>query len=145
MNHAFLFQPATWAATGVYTFADGKTVPVKGETTVTHKPKVWVNEGRMRLLDETGLKLENRYEILPFTEGRDYTSWKSFNPALGVLIGAFSIVADSIISMSASEDGQYYACEYLLRIDDLTYRNRGVLFRSGEKLSSWAVDLTKKD
>jgi hypothetical protein len=145
MSHTFLFQPATWSAKGTYTFADGKNVPVEGETRISHEPEVWVNEGRMRLLDESGLKLENRYEITPFTESRDYTSWKSVNPALGVLIGAFSIVADSIISMSASEDGQYYACEYLLKIDASTYRNRGVLFRGGEKLSSWAVDLTKED
>ncbi|RJX21570.1 MAG: hypothetical protein C4570_02455 [Ammonifex sp.] len=145
MNHTFLFQPATWTAKGTFTDADGNTVPVDGETTITHEPEVWVNEGYMRLLDESGLELQNRYEIVPFAEGKDFTSWKSFNPALGVLIGAFSIVDDSIISISASEDGQYYACEYLLKIDDGNYRGRGVLFRSGEKLSSWAVDLAKED
>ncbi|MDV3425827.1 MAG: hypothetical protein LIR50_00885, partial [Bacillota bacterium] len=69
--------------------------------------------------------------------------WKSFNPALGELNGIFIIVQDSIMSKYISKDEQYNGFEYLKKVDDVTYENRGAAFKKEEKLSSWAVKLER--
>lgn len=44
-----------------------------------------------------------------------------------------------------SADGQYTGYEYLRKIDDLTYENRGFAMVNNKKLSSWAVQLKKAE
>lgn len=77
--------------------------------------------------------------------GSEITNWKSYNPALGELKGIFIIVQDSIMSKYDSADGQYTGYEYLRKIDDLTYENRGFALVNNKKLSSWAVQLKKAE
>jgi len=71
------------------------------------------------------------------------TNWESFNPALGTLKGKFMVVENSILSKYSSLDVQYSGFEYLKKIDDLTYENRGFALKNNEKLSSWAVQLKR--
>jgi len=143
VKHTYLYEEGKWIATGVYSDEKGDTVQVEGQTVIIHKDGVWVNEGSMKVLTDTPVELFNNYEITPFANGSEMTSWKSFNPALGELKGNFMIVQDSIMSRYVSADGQYSGFEYLKKIDDLTYENRGFALKNGEKLSSWAVQLKK--
>ncbi|HHX79960.1 MAG TPA: hypothetical protein GX692_02730 [Acholeplasmataceae bacterium] len=143
MKHTYLFEEGRWIATGVYSDEKGEIVQVEGQTIIIHKDEVWINEGSMKVLTNTPVEFFNKYEIIPFVYGSEMTNWKSFNPALGELKGKFMIVQDSIMSKYASVDGQYTGFEYLKKIDDLTYENRGFALRNDEKLSSWAVQLKK--
>jgi len=143
LKHTFLLEEGKWIARGVYSDEKGEIVQVEGQTTIIHKDEVWINEGSMKVLTNTPVEFFNRYEITPFVHGGEMTDWKSFNPALGELKGKFMIVLDSIMSKYVSEDGQYTGFEYLKKIDDLTYENRGFALKNDEKLSSWAVQLKK--
>jgi len=143
-RHTFLFHEGLWAAGGFYFDYRERPLPLEGKTRVSHLEGLWVNEGAMEL--KTGddfLIIHNRYEIIPFKEGSAMTTWKSSNPAAGLLLGRFFIVEDAILSACLSECGDFSGSEFLLKISDEHYLNRGIFLRGDEKLSSWTVDLKK--
>lgn len=142
MKHTYLFEEGKWIARGTYFDEKGRTFQLEGQTIITHSSKAWINDGSMKILTDEPIELFNRYEVTPF-DHREITSWKSINPALGELRGKFMVVHDSIMSKYVSGDGKYSGYEYLKIIDCLTYENRGFSFIKDEKLSSWAVELTK--
>jgi len=53
------------------------------------------------------------------------------------------VIDDSLISVYESEDRLYAGSEYLLQVSETVYRNRGFAFKEDERISSWAVQLTK--
>lgn len=142
MKHTYLFEPASWQAKGTYYDADLNSVEVLGWTNITHTDDFWINDGSMRLLNSEA-EFFNRYEIKPFEQGKDFTDWASYNPALGQIDGNFMLVEDSILSRYASKDGRYSGFEFLKKIDDYTYENRGFAFDGNKKLSSWSVKLSR--
>ena len=143
MHHTFLFQEGVWVASGFYTGENNQLIPLRGETTISHQEDIWVNQSRMRILLKNPMEFQSSYEIVPFGSDRNFTTWTSLNPALGRLAGKFVVVDDSILSFFQSEDGQYTGFEYLRKLDDTTYTNRGALFNGGEKGSSWIAELRK--
>jgi len=143
MKHTYLLEEGKWIAKGVYSNEKGEIVQVEGQTITTHNEKSWINDGSMKILTSEPVEFFNRYEIKPFENGNEITIWKSFNPALGELNGIFIIVQDSIMSKYTSKDKQYNGFEYLKKVDDVTYENRGAAFKKDEKLSSWAVLLER--
>jgi len=141
MAHTFLFLEGTWIAKGNYFDKKNNITRAEGSTTITHQNKLWVNEGRMILMLDKPIELQNRYEIMPFEN--DFTSWKSYNPALGTLIGKFMVVEDTIISTYSTENGEYSGSECLIKISDTLYKAKGFAFKVESKLSSWSVELSK--
>ena len=143
-KHTFLFQEGLWVAGGIYFDDRDHPLPLEGKTRVSHLEGLWVNEGAMELKSGANpLIIHNRYEIIPFQEGSTVTTWKSSNPAAGLLLGRFVIVEDAILSACLSENGDFSGSELLLKITDTHYLNRGVFLKGDEKLSSWAVELKK--
>ncbi len=143
MNHTFLFQEGLWIASGFYFDEARRLIPLGGEARITHQEDLWLNRSSMRVILESPIEFHSDYEIIPFLPDRDYTTWRSLNPALGKLLGRFVVVDDSILSFFRSEDGQITGTEYWLKVDDATYRNRGVLFGGDKKGSSWIAELRK--
>jgi hypothetical protein len=116
-----------------------------GETRITHHPDVWLNEGQMIIeMDGKKVEIENRYRVIPFSAGSDFTAWESFNPSLGMLRGHFIIIGNAILSSCTSIDTQYTGTEFLLQDAADRYINRGTLFSSSGKISSWALTLIRK-
>ena len=143
MSHTFLFEERHWNATGRYWDENEKEFEVEGAVTVVHGDDHWENKGYMRLID-SGVTFENVYEIEPVDAGAKSTSWVSSNPALGKLFGRFEIIADSIVSLYRSEDGQYTGSEYFVKIADNRYKVLGILFKGEHKVSSWSVALASQ-
>ena len=143
MPHTFLFEQGIWFAKGDYTDAKNTIILIEGETRILHQKDHWVNESMMKLQDGSGTEFTNTTEIVPFTDSREFTTWKSVNPVLGKLTGEFMIVADTILSTFISEFGEYTGCECLLQVDKNIYISRGFVFNGEEKLSSWALSLKK--
>ncbi len=141
MQHTFLLSEGTWVAKGNYFDELNNSIPVEGKTIITHTDKLWFNEGYMELLLDSPMRFENKYEIVPFV--KDHTSWKSFNPALGTLLGKFAVIDDTILSAYVSEDNQYSGVECMIKINNTTYASKGFAFKGIEKLSSWDVTLEK--
>lgn len=145
MKHTFILEEGKWLATGHYFDNEGKAIPIEGSARITHLQQFWLNESRMKLLlEDQPIGIVNDYEITPFERGRESTDWKSSNPSLGHFYGKFVIVGDSILSICASKDGTYRATEYLLKVADDHYRNRGAFFRGDVKVSSWEVELKRE-
>ncbi len=142
-RHTFLLQEGEWDATGAYWTDQGAEFSVEGHTSITHGRMHWVNNGYMRLLLTEPVEFQNRYQIQPFADGSDWTTWTSHNPTLGVLRGTFMVVDDCILSSYTSEDGRHSGMETMLLIDPCTYRCWGFTFSAGRKLSSWAVVLRR--
>ncbi|HOS97841.1 MAG TPA: hypothetical protein PLR71_11295 [Deltaproteobacteria bacterium] len=145
MKHTFLLTQGRWSASGVYTDEEGVTTPAEAELTITHLGDLWLNEGSMTVQGDTTAVMTNRYEIVPLAKGALTTTWKSTNPAIGVLYGIFSIVGDSILSAFCSDDGSYSGMEYLRQVSTDAYENRGIMLHEGMRVSSWEMDLTKRD
>lgn len=143
-KHTFLFQEGLWVAGGFYLDYRDRPLPLEGKTRVSHLDGLWVNEGAMELkTGDDSLIIHNRYEIIPFKKGAAITTWKSSNPAAGLLLGRFVVVEDAILSVCLSENGDFSGSEFLLKISDDHYLNRGIFLKGDEKLSSWAVELKK--
>lgn len=143
--HTYLFEEGLWAARGEYVDEAMNRAALEGETRVAHRPGEWLNEGRMRIaLDGGPVIIENRYRIVPFAGGADFTSWESHNPALGTLRGHFIVVGNAILSACASLDRRYNGMEFLLQETPDRYLNRGALFSPEGRISSWLVILEKK-
>ncbi|HSD94391.1 MAG TPA: hypothetical protein VLA94_03100 [Syntrophales bacterium] len=143
--HTFLFQEGLWAAKGEYVDEAMNRASLEGETRVTHSPDAWVNEGSMTLrMGGKTLEIENLYRIAPFPEGSDFTTWESANPALGTLRGHFVVIGDAILSSCTSADARYTGTEFLLQESSDRYINRGALFSSGGRISSWSLILSRK-
>ena len=142
-DHTFLFREGLWAVRGYYSDQGESRFPVRGEIRITQEKNVWISDGLLLVLATPASKICNRYEIIPFKKGRDYTSWKSVNPALGDLVGRFVVFDDSIISNYTSKNYEFSGNEFFLRVDSKHYWNRGVLFQGDHKLSSWGLELEK--
>jgi hypothetical protein len=145
MNHTFLLSQGRWSGSGMFTDENGSSSPAEAEVTITHMDDLWLNEGSMKVLGEKTSVFINRYEIVPLPAGSLTTTWKSTNPVIGVLYGIFSIVGDSILSAFCSDDGSYSGMEFFKRISTDAYENRGILLHEGLRISSWELDLTKRD
>ncbi len=144
MKHTFLFLEGIWIARGHYFDDMDRALPLEGMTRVTHTDKLWLNEGEMEIkAGDKPIKIYNRYEIVPFKEDRYVTTWESLNPDLGILLGRFIIVDDTIMSTCRSKNGDYSGTEIILKANDMHYKNRGVFFKGSKKLSSWSIDLQK--
>lgn len=139
--HTFLFQEGVWLASGNFYDAEGNITPVEAKTTITHQANLWLNEGTMKVLSDNPVEFENSYEIVPFT--KDLTTWKSFNPALGILLGRLMVVEDTIISIYTSETSEYTGCECVTKVADDFYTSKGFLCKGNEKISSWAVEMKR--
>jgi hypothetical protein len=144
MEHTFLFQEGIWIARGFYCDDKDRALPLEGMTRITHMEGLWINEGEMEITaGDKPIKFSNRYEIVPLEEGKSHTTWESLNPDLGILLGRFAIVDDTIISTCRSRSSDYTGTEFLIKMSDTHYKNRGVLLKGNDKLSSWSVDLQK--
>jgi hypothetical protein len=145
MQHTFLFQEGFWSARGYYFDDMNQALTLEGITRITHLEDLWINEGEMEInTGDKPIKIYNRYEIVPFREGKKQTVWESTNPDLGRLLGQFVIVDDAILSTCRAKSGVYAGAEFLLKISNAHYQNRGVLFKGNDILSSWRVDLRKE-
>ena len=144
MTHTFLFQDGAWIARGHYFDDMERILPLEGLVRITRLEGLWLNEGETEIkMGENLIKIHNRYEIIPLEEGKNQTTWQSMNPDLGILMGQYIIVADTIISICRSENGEYTGTEFHLKVSDVHYKNRGILSKGNDKLSSWSVDLQK--
>ena len=143
MTHTFLFEQGLWFAKGDYTDAKNTIVHINGEIRILHQEDHWLSESLMKLLDGSGTEFTSTSEIIPFSDSREFTTWKSIHPMFGELSGEFMIVADTILSTFISDSGEYTGCECLLQVDKNIYISRGFVFKGEEKLSSWAINLKK--
>lgn len=142
MKHTYLFREGLWVVKGEYTDKDGSTVNMEGESRTLHTPSTWVNEGYIRLfMKDSPVQLDNRYEIVPFDKNKPHTSWRSFNPVLGVFTGKFVAVEETLISTFSSKDNEYSGAEVLIQLSETHYRSRGFVFKRDERMSSWVADL----
>jgi len=143
MDHTFLFQEGLWLAEGFYYDEGSRPLPFSGFAEIIHSGNVWHNRSRMEIRTGQDIVIENNYRIKPFPEGGDVTTWESENPAIGLLLGKFYTVGDSIISTCTSQRGTYSGTEFLIQKSESNYKSRGVFSDGTRRLSSWIVELKK--
>ena len=143
MDHTFLFQEGLWTIEGSFFDEGGSKIPLEGKLRITHTEKIWVIEKDITLLEGNKAQLSNRYEIIPFGDYSEVTTWRSFSSKDQTLSGSFTIIDDTIISLFVSEKGNDMGTEFFLKLSSLVYKSRGALFQGNLKCSSWAVTLYK--
>ena len=142
-KHTYLFQEGAWVATGYFIDESGRNIPVGGESRITCAGNKYEIKSHMTAKHDDSKQFENNYEVWQPNDGDDFTEWVSLNSAIGKMRGKFVVVAESILSIFRSENGIYSGSEYLRRVDDTTYENRGFLFEGEKRLSSWVIELSK--
>jgi len=143
LQHTFLFEEATWEATGTYYAESQQPIPASGKVKIIHEQDDWINEGVMELAIPSTQPIYNRYEIIPFESDKDSTSFTSLNPALGKIHGKFIIVGDTIISIYNTNDMTFRGTEFISKVNDDLYYAKGVLLHNDQKISSWDMKLTR--
>lgn len=143
IDHTYMFKAGLWRVAGVYYDDSGRTYPVEGESRITHRNALWYNESEMKILGSESIVFSNYYEIEPFRQDQDATSWTSTNEALGRMSGRFVLADDGILAVFHSENMSYTGTEFFLRVSATKYRNWGTLVSRGEKLSSWVLQLER--
>lgn len=143
MRHTYFFETMKWTAAGTYYDEAGHPFPLKGETEIVHDKSRWTLGGYLEVAFESPVRFTNTYEIQG-TEDETTLSWESFNPDLGILRGRFEVIGEFLVSSYTSADGTYSGTETLLQIDEKTYRNVGVSFHNGKKMSSWTALLKER-
>lgn len=144
VKHTFFFEEGVWVAKGVYFDRHNTSIPLAGEVLITHKENLWINNAFMKLKGVKLLEIRNQYEIVPLKKNRDFSTWKSNSSSMRKLKGEITVVDDSIISVYKCEGSEYYGIEYLIKIHDDLYANRGYAFKGNMKLSSWSIELNRK-
>jgi len=145
VHHTWLFEEGHWEATGTFVDGEGNRIPLTGAADISHTDEGWINASWMKVHPEgaESFRFENRYTVQPFEPGALKTEWVSVNPDLGELRGRVTVVGDSLLFEYASEDREHSGTEYLRRLDDDRYENRGVFYSGGRRVSSWIVRLTR--
>jgi hypothetical protein len=143
VEHTFLFEEGLWKAEGTYLYGSTSIIPAEGFIRIVHEEHLWVTEGVLKLLLACPVEFQSRQHVEPFQAGRDFTFWTSEDPNIGPLNGKLVIVDDSILSTYDSADRSYSGVEYLVQTNSTVYLNRGFVFKDNQKLSSWAIRLTK--
>jgi hypothetical protein len=128
---------------GTFWAGDRQPIDAQGRIEISHRESCWLLAGSMKVLSAPPVEFVSAYSIeLP---GRDATTlkWTAENAMLGKLLGVFSVVGASILSIFHSVDGSYQGTEHLALIDPDTYHACAMLLFNDRKLSSWQVELTR--
>lgn len=144
MRHTFLFEPAVWSVGGTFWAGDRRPIDAQGRIEIAHRESCWLLGGSMKILSSPPVEFVSAYSIeLP---GRDASTlkWTAENAMLGKLLGVFSIVGASILSIFHSTDGTYQGTEHMAQVDADNYRACAMLLFNQRKLSSWQVTLTRE-
>lgn len=141
MQHE-LFSPGDWEARGIYSDSSNNMYQAEGVGKITHTDTRWINDVYL-YIGELENKITNRYEIVPFSEDKDFTTFVADSPAVGTSRGILMYMLDSYVWNFTNESGEYEVYEFMARINDTTYITRGFAFWNKKKLFSWAVELRK--
>jgi hypothetical protein len=144
-RHTYLFEPGLWSMEGVYRDREDKPHRQTGQLAVVHSPGLWTIESSLAISGEDTRDFETRYDVTPMAEGRSFTEWKSITEGPEPIFGLFVVVEDSILMPWESESGTFWGQEALLMLSPGEYSSRGFAFIKREKVSSWAVRLTRAD
>ncbi|MDD4767661.1 MAG: hypothetical protein PHF87_08855 [Desulfotomaculaceae bacterium] len=141
MKHTYLFTEGVWISRGNYYDENNNVFSAEGRSEITHQKKLWLNNSSITLSGPNPVEIINDYRIAPFVN--NMTGWQSVNPKLGTLIGRFTVVEDSILSLYSSENGEYFGSESFTQINEAEYTWKGALYSVSGKIYSWSVRLEK--
>jgi hypothetical protein len=142
--HAYLSRPGLWAVEGVFMDRQEGRHRQSGQLVVVHGPDLWTIDSELTISGEDARDFLTRYEVQPLAPGAVHTEWKSDTGGPEPIYGLFVIVEDALMSPWQSRSGAYWGHETLTRVSDDVYLSRGFAFLKREKVSSWAVRLTRQ-
>jgi hypothetical protein len=114
-----------------------------GELVVVHSPDLWTIESSLNISGQDARDFGARYDVEPMPADRRHTEWKSISMGPEPIFGLFVIVEDTIMMPWESESGVYWGQEVLAQVGPDGYLSRGFAFLKKEKVSSWAVKMTR--
>jgi hypothetical protein len=135
-DHTLFVREGRWQISGSIIDVAGNPNIAIGLAVVTHSGALWI-------LEEQVNELQNRYTILPLSEGASVTSFNGVNGVMGELRGAFVFFDESILLTWTSDDGTFHGIESLRMLDADRYETRGALFRDAGHVSSWSYVLQR--
>jgi len=140
----FFKDGGTWISEGFYYGRDNMPSPFRGVMTVRHEGEniLITGSGELILSDRNTIRIENHY--ITVKSDSPEIQWRSENPVIGILIGTYYLIDDSIVSVFEDEKKTVSGTETLVRISDTEYLVRGVLVKDGNALSKWALKYTSR-
>ncbi|MDR2368812.1 MAG: hypothetical protein LBF58_12045 [Deltaproteobacteria bacterium] len=143
VKHTYLVEPGLWTVEGIYLDKEDRPHRQTGEQAIVHGPSLWTIDSRVNITGEDTRDFDSRYDISPLEEGKSYTEWKSITGGPEAIFGLFVLVEDTVMMPWESESGVYWGQEVLARVSPDEYLSRGYAFIKREKVSAWAVKLTR--
>ena len=143
MEHTYLLRPGKWRAEGTYYDDAGRAFPLTGRSELVQAGPERRLAGWMEVAGPQPVRFTNDYTI--WETDRPFTlTWRSENPALGVLEGTFEFAGESILSRYVSPDRVYAGCEVLTLRGEGRYYNAGVSWKKGRRMSAWTAVLREE-
>jgi hypothetical protein len=142
-KHTYLFEPGLWTMEGIYLDREEQPHLQTGQLVVIHSPSLWTIESQINISGQDTRDFETRYDITPMQPGKSYTEWKSITNGPEAIFGLFVVVEDTLMMPWESESGIYWGQEVLARVSPHEYLSRGFAFIKNDKVSAWAVKLTR--
>jgi hypothetical protein len=143
-GHTYLFKPGLWSVEGIFLDRSEGRHRQSGQLVVVHAPDLWTIDSEMTISGEDPRDFLNRYEVQPMAPGAVYTEWKSEAGGPEPIFGLFVVVEEALMMPWQSRSGAYWGHETLTRLNPGLYLSRGFAFLKRDKVSSWAVRMTRQ-
>ena len=144
MGHTFLFEPAVWIASGTFWRGDGEPLEAVGRTEIAHRDKCWLLSGVLKVLGAPPVEFVHAYLIEPPVGGAGVMKWTFETETFGKLVGTYSVVDRSILSIFGCESSGFRGTEHLGQVDADHYATVGVLLQDDKTIYSWAMRLSRE-
>jgi hypothetical protein len=145
VKHTYLVEPGLWSVEGLFFDQAEKPHQQSGQLVVIHGPDLWTIDSSMNITGQDNRDFDTRYDITPMPSDRSYTEWKSITSGPEPIFGLFVVVEDTLMMPWESESGIYWGQEVLARLSPTEYLSRGYAFIKRDKVSAWAVKLTRDE
>ncbi|MDR2442584.1 MAG: hypothetical protein LBE31_03580 [Deltaproteobacteria bacterium] len=144
-EHTYLFEPGLWTMDGLYFDEAGGRHHQTGELVIIHSPDIWIIDSRVNISGQDTRDFTTRYQIEPFTKkGVSHTEWKSETGGPEPIFGLFVLVEDCLMMPWQSRSGIHWGQEVIARVTPDEYLSRGFAFLQDQRISSWAVRLSRQ-
>ena len=141
-NHTFILTGGKWNIAGVYFDPKEQLLSVEGRFEISHRKDLWTAICYLTIGNNSS-EIKRVYSFEPSSDIKKGVAFNVEYSSVGKMFGRMMVADENLISVYETEDKLYSGSEYMKKISNNYYKNKGLLFKETEKYSSWSFDLKR--